>query len=91
MAFRDGRKEVDVPAWLAKVNGARGGDGAESVWANTRAAIPALREINLRARSVKFRRIKRVSMRNAQGSTSTSPNCLRPCAAVGSFTKRAAT
>jgi len=26
-----------------------GGDGAEAVWANTRAAIPALREINLRA------------------------------------------
>ena len=71
--------------------GRMSGSGAEAVGSNTRAAIPALREINLRARSVKFRRIKRASMRNAQGSTSTSPNCLRPCAAVGAFTKRAAT
>ena len=56
------------------------GYGAEAVGANTRAAIPALREINLRARSVKFRRIENASMRNTHGSTSTSPNRLRPSA-----------
>ena len=56
------------------------GYGAEAVGSNTRAAIPALREINLRARSVKFRRIENASMRNAHGSTSTSPNRLRPSA-----------
>ena len=56
------------------------GYGAEVVGSNTRAAIPALREINLRARSVKFRRIENTSMQNARGSTSTSPNCLRPSA-----------
>lgn len=61
--------------------GRMSGSGAEAVGSNTRAAIPALREINLRARSVKFRRIGNASMRNTRGSTSTSPNRLRPSAA----------
>ena len=63
--------------------GRMSGYGAEAVWANTRAAIPALREINLRARSVKFRRIENASMQNARGSTSTSPNCLKPLRRYG--------
>ena len=54
--------------------------GAEAVGSNTRAAIPALREFNLRARSVKFRRMGCVSMQNTRGSTSTSPNRLCPSA-----------
>ena len=65
--------------------GRMSGYGAEVVGANTRAAIPALREINLRARSVKFRRIENTSMRNTHGSTSTSPNRLRPSAVAATY------
>ena len=61
------------------------GYGAEAVGANTRAAIPALREINLRARSVKFRQIENASMQNTHGSTSTSPNGLRPSAVAATY------
>ena len=63
----------------------RHSSGAAAVGANTRAAIPALREINLRARSVKFRRIESAPMRNTHGSTSTSPNCLRPFAVAATY------
>ena len=71
--------------------GRMSGDGAEVVGANERLRGGGgwgersprgfrFAKMNLRARSVKFRRIENASMRNTHGSTSTSPNRLHPSA-----------